>query len=520
METPSESTSPSISVDNKDNKKEESTVDSLSKSIYLIQLGDANYDESLKLAEQYKTEGNKFLQENSFALAIAKYTQAIELKIETPKNAIYYSNRAFVNTKIENYGSAIEDANEAIKCDPTYLKAYFRRSSANLCLFKYDEALKDLMFLLQKLPGDAALKDKIDRTKKLKKNSLFWECFSSEGRSGSGLSLKALYDKYTVEPSYSGSKLPEDFKYDLEWIKKLIENLKNKQYLHKKYLLYLMIKAKEIFEKQPSLIDVNFTDREITVCGDIHGQFYDLVNIFEKNGYPSEDNPYLFNGDFIDRGTYGIECITVLLCFKVLYPNHFFLARGNHEAKRLNKIYGFEKEVCDKYNEEIYNGFGELFNTLPLGHIINKKIMVVHGGIFSKDGVTLDQIKKENRFREIPDEGIMSEILWSDPSNEMGRHPSKREMGMTFGPDVAEKFLKENGLDLLICSHEVKQNGYEILEGGKVYTVFSAPNYCDQMGNLGAYIRINPDNKLNVQTFEAVPHPKEAPMKYMNNWMF
>ena len=273
METPSESTSSAISVDNKDNKKEESTVDSLSKSIYLIQLGDANYDESLKLAEQYKTEGNKFLQENSFALAIAKYTQAIELKIETPKNAIYYSNRAFVNTKIENYGSAIEDANEAIKCDPTYLKAYFRRSSANLCLFKYDEALKDLMFLLQKLPGDAALKDKIDRTKKLKKNSLFWECFSSEGRSGSRLSLKALYDKYTVEPSYSGSKLPEDFKYDLEWIKKLIENLKNKQYLHKKYLLYLMIKAKEIFEKQPSLIDVNFTDREITVCGDIHGQF-------------------------------------------------------------------------------------------------------------------------------------------------------------------------------------------------------------------------------------------------------
>ena len=97
------------------------------------------------------------------------------------------------------------------------------------------------MFLLQKLPGDAALKDKIDRTKKLKKKSLFLECFSSEGRSGSRLSLKALYDKYTVEPSYSGSKLPEDFKYDLEWIKKLIENLKNKQYLHKKYLLYLMI---------------------------------------------------------------------------------------------------------------------------------------------------------------------------------------------------------------------------------------------------------------------------------------
>ena len=145
---------------------------------------------------------------------------------------------------------------------------------------------------------------------------------------------------------------------------------------------------------------------------------------------------------------------------------------------------------------------------------------MVHGGLFSKDGVTIEQINKENRFREIPDSGIMSEILWSDPSAEMGRHPSKRGMGMTFGPDVAEKFLQENGLDLLIRSHEVKPQGYEILPGGKVYTVFSAPNYCDQMGNLGAYIILDANDKLEVKTFEAVPHPSEPPMKYMNKWMF
>lgn len=521
METTSStsSTSSTTSKDEKEQTKEEQTVENLGNSIYLIQLGDANYEESLKLAEQYKQEGNKLLQENSFYASIEKYTQAINLRIETKNNAIYYSNRAFVHQKLENYALTIADANEAIKIDPTYLKAYYRRSTANLCLFHFDEALKDLKFLQSKLPNDQILKEKIEKTKKQIRKKQIWECFSSEGR-GETVSLKKLYDSLEVEEMYSGSRIGADGKISLDWIKELIKNLKDRKYLHKKYLLQLLIYAKEYFEKQPNLINIDFTEDQITVCGDVHGQFYDLLNIFEKNGFPSEKNRYLFNGDFVDRGAYGIECITLLLAFKYLYPNHFFLSRGNHEEKRINKIYGFEREVLDKYNNDIYNCFCEFFNTLPLGHIIRKKKLVVHGGLFSKDGVTIEQINKENRFREIPDSGIMSEILWSDPSAEMGRHPSKRGMGMTFGPDVAEKFLQENGLDLLIRSHEVKPQGYEILPGGKVYTVFSAPNYCDQMGNLGAYIILDANDKLEVKTFEAVPHPPEPPMKYMNNWMF
>ena len=126
---------------------------------------------------------------------------------------------------------------------------------------------------------------------------------------------------------------------------------------------------------------------------------------------------------------------------------------------------------------------------LPLCHVINSKVMVTHGGLFSKDGVKLDDIRNTYRKREPTDSGIMCEALWSDPSDQDGRHTSKRGVAIMFGPDVAEKFLTENGLELLVRSHEVKPEGFEYQKGGKVLTVFSAPNYCDQMGNKGAFVR-------------------------------
>jgi len=215
------------------------------------------------------------------------------------------------------------------------------------------------------------------------------------------------------------------------------------------------------------------------VCGDIHGQFYDLLNIWSLNGNPSETNPYVFNGDFIDRGSFGIEVIMSMLAWKVCYPKKFFMTRGNHEAKSLNKMYGFEGEVKHKYDLKTYDLFASLFCYLPLAHCINKKILIVHGGLFSKDGVKLEDIAKVDRIREPPDEGIMCEILWSDPCDEDGRQPSKRGVGVQFGPDVAAKFLEENNLKLLVRSHEVKNEGYAYQKGGKVLTVFSAPNYCD-----------------------------------------
>jgi len=178
----------------------------------------------------------------------------------------------------------------------------------------------------------------------------------------------------------------------------------------------IILRCRELFEKSDSLVSIDVPETgEITVCGDIHGQFYDLLNIFSINGNPSTENPYIFNGDFVDRGSFAVEVITALLAWKACLPNHFFMARGNHESKNLNKLYGFEGEVKQKYNVKTYELYSELFCYLPIAHVINKKIFVVHGGLFAKDGVKLEDIRKENRKREPGDEGIMCECLWSDP---------------------------------------------------------------------------------------------------------
>lgn len=147
-------------------------------------------------------------------------------------------------------------------------------------------------------------------------------------------------------------------------------------------------------------------------------------------------------------------------------------------------------------------------------------MLCLHGGLFSQDGVTLDDIRNIDRFREPPDEGLMSEILWSDPQKAKGRAPSKRGVGVAFGPDVAKSFLDCNGLDLLIRSHEVKDAGYEIEPGGHVVTIFSAPNYCDQFGNKGAFAVFSDEYKPRYQCFVHVPHPSVPPMAYASPMLF
>ena len=169
-----------------------------------------------------------------------------------------------------------------------------------------------------------------------------------------------------------------------------MEHQRDRKVLHKKYATMIIQKATEIFEPLDSLVEINIDElEEITVCGDIHGQYYDLMNIFTLNGNPSEENPYLFNGDFIDRGSFSVEVIMMMLAWKVCYPQHFFMSRGNHEAKQLNKMYGFEGEVKAKYDVKTYDLFSQLFCHLPLAHVINRKVMVCHGGLYSKDNVTL-----------------------------------------------------------------------------------------------------------------------------------
>ncbi|KAL0739897.1 hypothetical protein Bca4012_081410 [Brassica carinata] len=323
-----------------------------------------------------------------------------------------------------------------------------------------------------------------------------------------------------VEPQYSGARI-EGEEVTLDFVKQMMEDFKNQKTLHKRYAYQIVLKTRQILQALPSLVDISVPNgKHFTVCGDVHGQFYDLLNIFELNGLPSEENPYLFNGDFVDRGSFSVEIILTLFAFKCMAPSSIYLARGNHESKSMNKIYGFEGEVRSKLSEKFVDLFAEVFCYLPLAHVINEKIFVVHGGLFSVDGVKLSDIRAIDRFCEPPEEGLMCELLWSDPQPLPGRGPSKRGVGLSFGGDVTKRFLEDNNLDLVVRSHEVKDEGYEVDHDGKLITVFSAPNYCDQMGNKGAYIRFEaPDMKPNIVTFSAVPHPDVKPMAYANNFM-
>ncbi|XP_010053119.2 serine/threonine-protein phosphatase 5 isoform X1 [Eucalyptus grandis] len=337
---------------------------------------------------------------------------------------------------------------------------------------------------------------------------------------GGGLFSRSSDIDLDVEPQYSGARIEGDV-VTLDFVKRMIEDFRNQKCLHKRYAFQIVLQTREMLRALPSLVDINVPlGKHFTVCGDVHGQFYDLLNIFELNGLPSEENPYLFNGDFVDRGSFSVEVILTLFAFKCMSPSAIYLARGNHESKSMNKIYGFEGEVRSKLSETFVELFAEVFCCLPLAHVINEKIFVVHGGLFSVDGVKLSDIRSIDRFCEPPEEGLMCELLWSDPQPLPGRGPSKRGVGLSFGGDVTKKFLQENNLDLVVRSHEVKDEGYEIEHDGKLITVFSAPNYCDQMGNKGAFIRFEaPEMKPNIVTFSAVPHPDVKPMAYANNFL-
>ena len=181
----------------------------------------------------------------------------------------------------------------------------------------------------------------------------------------------------------------------------------------------------------------------------------------------------------------------------------------------MNRIYGFEGEVKAKYDDKVFELFLEVFGFLPLAAVIEKKIFVTHGGIPTDDKVMLSDVRKVKRGMEPKDSGLMSDLLWSDPQPFPGKSPSKRGVGFAFGPDIAEAFLERNNLDLLVRSHEVKDEGYLIEHGGKTITVFSAPNYCDTMGNKGAFIHFEKEDLSPKFTqFEAVPHPNVRPMAY------
>jgi len=261
----------------------------------------------------------------------------------------------------------------------------------------------------------------------------------------------------------------------------------------------LILTAREIIASEPTLLHLR---APIKLVGDIHAQFYDLLRIFEFGGTPP-DQAYLFLGDYVDRGPNGIDCLALLLAYKIKYPNKIYLLRGNHESAGINRLYGFSDECNRRFNPKVWKQFNELFDYLPLAAVIDDVCFAIHGGL-SPALDSLDQIANITRPATIPDAGLLCDLLWSDPDAKLsGWGDNERGVSFTFGPDSVNSFLKKNNLELMVRAHQVVEDGFEFLGGQRqLVTLFSAPNYCGEFDNAGAMMSLDSNLQASFQVLK------------------
>ncbi|KAK2901810.1 hypothetical protein Q8A73_011556 [Channa argus] len=427
------------------------------------------------------------------------------------------------------------------------------------------------------------------------------------------------YKNIEVPEIYSGPHLT--FPLTVEQAVWLVEAFRNKKQLHSRYVLQLLLETWKLLRLLPNINRVSTChSKEITVCGDLHGQLEDLLLIFYKNGMPSLEKPYVFNGDFVDRGKDSIEILLILFSFLLVYPSDVYLNRGNHEDHIVNLRYGFTKEVLSKYKmhgKRILKLLQKIFSWLPLATVIDQKVLVLHGGISdttdlnvlarvdrhnyisalrppkkknaSSTGTSIDSDMEEDiwssnrvfhrrasltfpkpmgarnsfqnrslqdfsdRIKVNREDSLESrrrrqsmfnpavntseketsvsfdsvnsdsardewkqilDLLWSDPMTQDGCIPNEvRGGGCYWGPDVTEDFLSRHNLQLLIRSHECKQDGYEFCHNRKVLTLFSASNYYDVGSNRGAYVKLGPDLVPYVIQYQASSMTRELTVR-------
>jgi serine/threonine-protein phosphatase PP1 catalytic subunit len=249
----------------------------------------------------------------------------------------------------------------------------------------------------------------------------------------------------------------------------------------------LCMTSRDIFTSQPNLLEL---EAPIKICGDIHGQYSDLLRLFEYGGFPPEAN-YLFLGDYVDRGKQSLEVICLLLAYKIKYPENFFLLRGNHESASINRIYGFYDECKRRYNIRLWKTFTDCFNCLPVSALIDEKILCMHGGL-SPELKDLDQIKKTHRPTDVPASGLVCDLPGADPANAvLGWGANDRGVSYIFGADSVTEFLQKHDLDLICRAHQVVEDGYEFFAKRQLVTIFSAPNYCGEFDNAGAIMSVD-----------------------------
>ena len=284
----------------------------------------------------------------------------------------------------------------------------------------------------------------------------------------------------------------------------MIAQLRRCEFLKESDVRWLCSRAMEILVEEGN---VQRVDAPVTICGDIHGQFYDLKELFQVGGDCPSTN-YLFMGDFVDRGFYSVETFLLLLALKVRYPDRIFLIRGNHESRQITQVYGFYDECLRKYGSvAVWRYCTDVFDYLSLAALVDGRIFCVHGGL-SPTITTLDQIRAIDRKQEVPHDGAMCDLLWSDPEDlepGTGWGLSPRGAGYLFGGDVTAAFNAANKIDTIARAHQLVMEGYKWMFNRAVVTVWSAPNYCYRCGNVAAIMEVDDSLRETFKVFDAAP---------------
>ncbi|CEM17366.1 unnamed protein product [Vitrella brassicaformis CCMP3155] len=284
-----------------------------------------------------------------------------------------------------------------------------------------------------------------------------------------------------------------------QWIEQLRQN--PPRYLTEKDLKYVCMKVKEILVEESN---VQHVDTPVTICGDIHGQYFDLLELFDVAGEVPDEN-YIFMGDFVDRGFNSVETLQLLLVLKLRWPQHITLLRGNHETRQITQVYGFYDECMRKYgNANPWKYCTDLFDYLTLAAIIDGRIFCVHGGL-SPHVHYVDQLRDINRIQEIPHDGPFGDIVWSDPDDIETWAVNPRGAGWLFGSKAVREFNHYNNLELIARAHQLVQEGIKFHYADKsLVTVWSAPNYCYRCGNVAAVLKFDEYLNRHLKIFKEV----------------
>lgn len=294
----------------------------------------------------------------------------------------------------------------------------------------------------------------------------------------------------------------------------LLAKLLNNQIPSESEIDHLCCKVTDILIKEENIM---YVSSPVIVVGDIHGQYFDLKNIFNLFGSPDEKK-YIFLGDLVDRGVHSVEVICLLLVYKTMYPDNIYLVRGNHESKKISSVYGFFDEVHAKYGtSSVYRSITDVFNYFLLGVVVDGRHFCVHGGI-SSVSISLDEFSQMQRFFLIPEKQPISDLLWSDPGSHSGFEQNMRGLGCTYGHDVVQLFLLVNKLEKVIRSHQLVMEGYRYdFKDKSCITVWSAPNYCYRCNNIASVMSID-GIFHNFKTFKHVK--EQAPGHRFTNPFF